>query len=182
MSSTIHSSHLWSKVRWEVKAEMGHWVQSTVSLTGRSWQRECRWEEAVLCLLWRWIGLTSEQVPLADFAWSLLERIFPERQDRQEDLNQPGSVFCCPYQFPCAIRQEVPAASVLPVFTTDSQRTQKQIPIDNLLSRAAGNSQCLGLVQAAQSTRGQGLPSCGSDKPLFPLCWDQHNAAGWSQP
>lgn len=79
----------------------------------------------------------------------------------------PGNVFCCPYQFPCAIRQEVPAASVLPLFTTDGQRTRKQIPIDNLLSRAAGNGQCLGLVQAAQSTRGQGLPSCGS---LTSLC------------
>lgn len=37
---------------------------------------------------------------LTDFAWSLLERIFPERQDQQEDLNQSGNVFCYPYQFP----------------------------------------------------------------------------------
>lgn len=86
---------------------------------------------------------------LTDFAWSLLERIFPERQDQQEDLNESGNVFCYPYQLPCAIRQEVPPATVLPLFTTDGQRTGKQIPIDNLLSRAAGNSQCLGLVQAA---------------------------------
>lgn len=146
---------------------MDHWVQSIVSQAGRSWQMECRWEEAVLCLLWRWISLTSRTSLSRRFCLKLAGEIFPERQDWQEDLNHLGSVFCCPYQFPCAIRQEVSAASVLPLFTTDGQRTRKQIPIDNLLSRAAGNGQCLGLVQAAQSTRGQGLPSCGS---LTSLC------------
>lgn len=59
-----------SKVR-KVKAEMGHWVQSIVSLAGRSWQRECRWEEAVLCLLWRWIGLTFRTSPSCRFCLKL---------------------------------------------------------------------------------------------------------------
>lgn len=63
-----------------------------------------------------------------------------------------------------------PCSQCLSLLTTDGRRTQKQTPIDNLLSRAAGNGQCLGLVQAAPSTKRRELLSCGSDNPLVPPC------------
>lgn len=80
-------------------------------LARRSRLRERRWKDAVLhCACFGDASASPpERVPLANFTGSFLERIFPERQDQQEDQNLLGNAFCCPYQFPCATRREVPA-------------------------------------------------------------------------
>lgn len=162
---------------------MDHWVQSIVSQAGRSWQMECRWEEAVLCLLWRWISLTSRTSLSRRFCLKLAGENLSRKARLTGRSEPPGKRVLLSLPVPLCHQTGGPYSQCSSTVYYRQPENSKTNSHWQSIVTCGWKRPVLGTCpSSSEHQRARTAFLWLSDKPLFPLCWDQHNAAGRSQP